>query len=169
MPLSQVAPSRVSLNEMLPGPSTLFAAVRDPAGTQESIAAVLPALADHRYLLLTTTKKDGTPVGTPVWFAATGDALVATSEETAWKVKRLRREPRATVAPCDARGRPLGPPVEVVGALLPAEDQPAAEAALARRYGAAFEAIGLVGRLRQRGRAPRRAFMSFRPVGNATG
>lgn len=149
---------------MLPLPDSLLAALRDPEETSVEIAGVVPTLAGHRYLLLTTTKRDGTPVSTPIWFAPDGDALVATSEADAWKVKRLRRDPHATVAPCDVRGRPLGRAVPVIGEILPADEQASAQRALTRRYGAAFEAIGLVGRLRQRGRAPKRAFLALRPA-----
>lgn len=147
-----------------PLPDSLLSALRDPAETSVAIANVVPVLAGHRYLLLTTTKRDGTPVGTPIWFAPDGDALVATSEVDAWKVKRLRRDPNATVAPCDVRGRPLGRAVPVIGEILPPERQGSASRALAHRYGAAFDAIGLVGRLRARGRAPRRTFFALRPA-----
>jgi PPOX class probable F420-dependent enzyme len=52
------------------------------------------------------------------------------------KVKRLRRDARALVAPCTARGRPLGAPFEASARVLPAESEPAAERALRARYGA---------------------------------
>lgn len=149
---------------MLPGPRSLLAAVRDPAESVDAIAAVAPELAGSRYMLLSTVKRDGTAVATPVWFAAAGDRLVATSETSAWKVKRLRRNPQATVAPCDVRGQPNGPAIPVIGELLPAVDEPAARAALHRRYGSALDAIDVVGRVRHRGRQARRTFMGFRPA-----
>ncbi len=149
---------------MLPTPRSLLAAVRDPADSSTAIAAVVPELAGSRYMLLSTVKRDGTSVATPVWFAAAGDRLVATSETSAWKVKRLRRNPQATVAPCDVRGQPSGPEIAVVGELLAAVDEPAARDALHRRYGSALDAIDVVGRVRNRGRSGRRTFMGFRPV-----
>ena len=149
---------------MLPGPRSLLAAVRDPADSAAAIDAVVPELAGCRYMLLSTVKRDGTSVATPVWFAVANGRLVATSESTAWKVKRLHNNPHATVAPCDVRGQPDGPPVPVVGELLGAADEPAARAALSRRYGVAFDAIGLLARIRHRGRAPRRTFMGFHPA-----
>lgn len=141
-----------------------LAALRDPKETNVAIANVVPTLAGHRYLLLTTTKRDGTPVATPVWFAPVGDALVAATEADAWKVRRLRRNPNATVAPCDVRGRPLGRAVPVTGEILPPELQSPARHALARRYGAALSAVGLAGRIRARGRTPERAFLALRPA-----
>ncbi|MDO9356197.1 MAG: PPOX class F420-dependent oxidoreductase [Solirubrobacteraceae bacterium] len=152
---------------MLPVPTLepLRAAFRDPSETNVEIANVVPTLAGHRYLLLTTTKRDGTTVPKPVWFAPDGDALVAATEADAWKVKRLRRHPEATVAPCDVRGRPLGAAVAVTGAILEREDDRSrADDALARRYGSSYAAIRLVGRARRLGRAPRRAFITLRPV-----
>lgn len=153
---------------LLPLPSSFLAALRDPKTTSVDIANVVPTLAGHRYLLLTTTKRDGTTVSTPVWFAPDGDALVASTEADAWKVKRLRRDPHATVAPCDVRGRPLGRAVEVVGEVLGETNHARADQALTHRYGAAYEAIGLVGRLRRAGRAPRRDYLALRPVVPAT-
>ncbi|MBJ7472621.1 MAG: PPOX class F420-dependent oxidoreductase, partial [Solirubrobacteraceae bacterium] len=128
------------------------------------IRAVVPELATSRYMLLTTVKRDGTGVATPVWFAASGDQLVATSDANAWKVKRLRNHPLATVAPCDVRGRPEGPAVPVVGELLSDAERPAAAAALQRRYGAALDGFNVLVRVARRGRRPERAFMGFRPA-----
>lgn len=65
-------------------------------------------LAQQKFVLLTTYKKDGSPVGTPVWVAPDGDELVVWTNPKTWKVKRLRRNPEVTVQPCDQRGRPKG-------------------------------------------------------------
>jgi PPOX class probable F420-dependent enzyme len=149
---------------MIPGRSALLAALRDPRELNVEIANVVPTLTGHRYLLLTTTKRDGTPVATPVWFAPLGDRLVAATAADAWKVKRLRRDPHATVAPCDARGHALGRAIPVVGEVLPAREAAAASEALARRYGASFTAIKLAHRVRSGGRAAQQAYLAFTPV-----
>lgn len=65
-------------------------------------------LAQQKYVLLTTYKKDGTPVGTPVWVAPDGAELVVWTNPKTWKVKRLHRNAAVTVQPCDQRGRPTG-------------------------------------------------------------
>lgn len=57
-----------------------------------------------RYLSLSTQRKDGRDVRTPVWFARDGDALVLFSAGEAGKVKRVRRTGTARIAPCDVRG-----------------------------------------------------------------
>jgi PPOX class probable F420-dependent enzyme len=160
-----VARAGVSVYEvMLPGRSSLLAALRDPRELNVEIANVVPTLAGHRFLLLTTMKRDGTPVATPVWFAAVGGRLVAATAADAWKVKRLRHNPSATIAPCDARGRQLGRAVPVVGEILGAADQPEARDALHRRYGTSLSAIELVHRLRAGGRAPRQAYLALTPT-----
>ncbi|MBP2477298.1 PPOX class probable F420-dependent enzyme [Crossiella equi] len=75
-------------------------------------------LRSAKYILLTTFRKDGTPVATPVWVVADEDALYAWSNATAGKVKRLRHTSRVTVAPCTVRGTPTGETVEASATLL---------------------------------------------------
>jgi PPOX class probable F420-dependent enzyme len=74
----------------------------------------------HTHCLLVTYKRDGTAVPAPVWFArdADGRRLYVWTEHEAYKAKRLRRDPRALLAPCTARGVPLGPPIAAVGRVL---------------------------------------------------
>jgi PPOX class probable F420-dependent enzyme len=100
-------------------------------------AADFAAMRGHKYALLVTFRRDGTPVPTPVWFALVDDQrLVVHTEERTGKVRRLRRDPRARVFPCDPRGRPCGPGVDGTARVLsdPAECE-RADAALDRRYG----------------------------------
>jgi len=63
-------------------------------------------LGDEKYLLLTTFKRDGTAVGTPVWAVPLdgGDIGFWTSSGSG-KAKRLAHTDRVTMQPCDARGR----------------------------------------------------------------
>jgi len=58
-----------------------------------------------RHVSLTTYKKDGTPMATPVWLAVDGAELFIVSDADAWKVKRIRRNGRVSVTVCDVRGR----------------------------------------------------------------
>jgi PPOX class probable F420-dependent enzyme len=66
---------------------------------------VLEQFRRARYVSLTTFRKDGSGVATPVWFAVDGSELFIVSDADAWKVKRIRREGRVNVAVCDVRGR----------------------------------------------------------------
>ncbi|MFE3000768.1 PPOX class F420-dependent oxidoreductase [Nocardia sp. NPDC059246] len=57
-----------------------------------------------KYALLTTYKKDGSPVASPVWLAAQDDRIVVAANADSWKIKRIRRNPSVTLQLCDARG-----------------------------------------------------------------
>ena len=59
-------------------------------------------------MLLTTFRKDGTPVGAPVSIAVEGERGVIRSFERAGKAKRLRNTSAVEVAPSTARGVPTG-------------------------------------------------------------
>ncbi|MFJ7125165.1 PPOX class F420-dependent oxidoreductase [Streptomyces sp. NPDC098101] len=58
-----------------------------------------------RYVSLTTFRKNGTGVATPVWYAVEGSELYAWTRTDSWKVKRLRNDPRVEAAVCDVRGK----------------------------------------------------------------
>ncbi|MFI7005336.1 PPOX class F420-dependent oxidoreductase [Streptomyces sp. NPDC050145] len=98
---------------------------------------MIPAeLSRGRYVSLTTFRKDGTPVATPVWFAVEGDELYVWTRIDSWKVKRLRRDPRVVVAACDVRGRIAADAtrLEGTGRLLDADGLKAVRKRLARKY-----------------------------------
>jgi uncharacterized protein len=107
------------------------------SAAQPGTASDFAGLQGQKYALLVTFRKDGTAVPTPVWFALLDDRrLVASTEERTAKVRRIRRDPRARVFPCDPRGKPLGPGVEGTARILEnTEDCELAEAALDRHYG----------------------------------
>jgi PPOX class probable F420-dependent enzyme len=70
--------------------------------------ADLDRLGTGKYVLLTTFRRDGRAVGTPVWVVRDGGALGAWTARDSGKVKRLRNSGRVTVAACDARGNARG-------------------------------------------------------------
>ncbi|MEU3774932.1 PPOX class F420-dependent oxidoreductase [Streptomyces sp. NPDC032472] len=65
----------------------------------------LEELGRSPYVSLTTFRKDGTPVATPVWAVVEGGELYVWTRSDAWKVKRIRNNGRVTLAACDVRGR----------------------------------------------------------------
>ena len=65
--------------------------------------------ATERYVSLATYRRDGTEVLTPIWLAQSGDRYYVFSEGGAFKVKRIRANPQAKIAPCDLRGKVKGP------------------------------------------------------------
>ena len=91
---------------------------------------------DAKYIQLTTFRKDGTPVPTPIWAALDGDRLVVWTETESWKVKRLRRDSRVVVQACDARGKKtFGSPVEGTGEILDAAGTERVRGLIGRKYG----------------------------------
>jgi len=77
---------------------------------------------------LTTYRRDGTPVSTPVNVAVDGDRVFFRTYEEAGKFKRLRNNPRVEVAPSTARGAATGPAMPAIAELLTgAEDRRAGE------------------------------------------
>ncbi|MER7313404.1 PPOX class F420-dependent oxidoreductase [Streptomyces halstedii] len=96
----------------------------------------LQDFARSEYVSLTTYRKDGTPVATPVWSAADGDVLYIWTRSDSWKVKRLRDDSRVRVTVCDVRGRIAegAPSAEGTARLLDAAGTAAVRKVLARRY-----------------------------------
>jgi hypothetical protein len=85
-------------------------------------------------VLLTSHRRDGTRVGTPVSLAVDGDRGFVRSPGTAWKVKRIRRDPRVEIAPCTLRGRPTGPSLPALARRLEGDEARQAARALRRRH-----------------------------------
>jgi PPOX class probable F420-dependent enzyme len=89
---------------------------------------------DGRYLGLTTFKRDGTGVTTPVWFVREEGRLLVATDPESYKVKRIRREPTVSVTLCTARGRLLEIPVAARAEILPDDEVPRVEALMSRKY-----------------------------------
>jgi PPOX class probable F420-dependent enzyme len=85
-------------------------------------------------VLLTSYRRDGTPIGTPVNIAVVGDRAFIRSPGTGWKVKRMRNDPRVEIAPCTFRGRPTGPSVPALARRLEGDEARRAARALRRRH-----------------------------------
>ena len=69
------------------------------------IPRAFAAMGDERFISLTTFRKTGDAVSTPVWIARDGDDLVVTTPATSGKVKRLRNSGRVEMRVCDRMGR----------------------------------------------------------------
>ncbi|MET8586660.1 PPOX class F420-dependent oxidoreductase [Streptomyces collinus] len=97
-------------------------------------------LGSGKYLLVTSYRKDGTPVATPVWVVPDGDGLGVWTTTDSWKVKRIRRRADVLVGPCDVRGRPTGDQVPATAEIADAATTARYRTLIARKY-------GIVGRL----------------------
>lgn len=96
----------------------------------------LQDFARSEYVSLTTYRKNGTPVATPVWAAAEGDVLYVWTRSDSWKVKRLRDNGKVLVTVCDVRGRIAegAPSAEGTAKLLDEDGTRAVRKSLARKY-----------------------------------
>jgi PPOX class probable F420-dependent enzyme len=111
---------------------------------------VTPAdLGDEQYVLLTTYRRSGIGVPTPVWAARDGDALVVTTSNRTGKVKRLRRSSQVTVQACGVTGSPRRGSVPVPGRaeILVGRAAKAAAAPLRAKYGVQYRLGRAVERL----------------------
>ncbi|HEY4459070.1 MAG TPA: PPOX class F420-dependent oxidoreductase [Pseudonocardiaceae bacterium] len=95
----------------------------------------LDQLTAARYLLLTTFRKDGTAVPTPIWFARDGETVVVWTPTTSGKVKRIRRDGAVTVAACDFRGTQRGDAFPAQARLLDAAETEHVRSLISKRYG----------------------------------
>ena len=88
----------------------------------------------HKYILLTTFRKDGTAVPTPVWFGEEDDKLYVVTRADAGKAKRIRNNSQVRIAPCTIRGKVTGPESSASARILPAADWPHARQIVNRKY-----------------------------------
>jgi PPOX class probable F420-dependent enzyme len=112
------------------------------------MAPTFAEIAKSDYLLLTTFTKDGRPKPTPVWAAADGGRLLVITQESSWKVKRIRNTPRITLAVCDLRGRPKGETIEAVATVLDKAHNGVVYAAIGKRYGILGRVFNVFSKLR---------------------
>lgn len=108
------------------------------------------ALSDERYLLLTTFRRDGTPVATPVWAVKLdGDEVGFWTSSGSGKAKRLAHTVRVTVAPCDARGRLKkgAVPVDATARVVSGSEYDAIRQRVVAKYGFQTKITKLVGTL----------------------
>lgn len=105
----------------------------------------LPALGKQKYISLTTFRRTGAPVATPVWFVLFEDILYIYSDATAGKVKRIRNNPRVQFAVCTLLGRVKGPSFTGVARFVTdPQEQARAQVALEAKYWLARRLLGLL-------------------------
>jgi PPOX class probable F420-dependent enzyme len=110
-------------------------------------------IADARYVSLTTFRRSGEAVATPVWIAPLGDGRAGfTTDAASGKVKRIRHTPGVTLQECDMRGNVAhGTAAVTTEASLVADgpDRELVEKAVGTKYGIQFTLIELGGRLKR--------------------
>lgn len=102
------------------------------------------SIANERYVLFTTFKRDGSAVGTAVWIAPyeTGRACFTTGGDSA-KVKRLRNDARVTLQKCDYKGRvvPGAPVIEATARVVTGADCEPVNVAMRKKYAVQFRLL----------------------------
>ena len=73
------------------------------------------ALAAQKFVSLTTYKKHGDAVATPMWVGRDGDHLFVWTPADSAKIKRVRNDPRVTLVPCGRFGKPNNDAEPVAG------------------------------------------------------
>ena len=92
------------------------------------------AIHGQKYISLSTFRKNGAKIATPVWFGEDGDKLYVMTLSKMGKTKRIRNNPQVTVAPCTMRGKLTGPEIAATARILPPEEHAHARQTINRKY-----------------------------------
>lgn len=110
----------------------------------------LEQLGSEQYVLLTTFRRDGRAVATPLWVVPDGAGVAFWTVADSGKVKRIRNSGRVTLAPCDMRGNPTGgETVEATARLGDKADLQRVGAGIRKKYGVMGRLTMLGSRLRR--------------------
>lgn len=92
------------------------------------------AIQNQKYVSLTTFRKNGMGVATPVWFGEDSGKLYVMTRSDMGKTKRIRNNPQVSVAPCTIRGKVTGPEFAATARILPQGEHSHARQAINRKY-----------------------------------
>ena len=76
-------------------------------------------LHGQQFINLTTFRKNGEPVSSPVNFATYDGKVYIITGRNSWKVKRIQNDPYVRIEPCDWNGNPLGGTIKGKARILP--------------------------------------------------
>ena len=93
-----------------------------------------PAIHAKKYISLTTFRKTGAGVPTPVWFGEDDGKLYVMTRGTMGKAKRIRNNPQVKVAPCTIRGQVTGPEFPATARVLPPTEHKHARETINAKY-----------------------------------
>jgi uncharacterized protein len=116
------------------------------------------ALAAHKFVSLTTYKKNGDGVATPMWVGSDGDRLFVWTPADSGKVKRIRNNPQVTLVPCGRFGKPNQHADPVAGTAELITDPATVarlEEGIRHKYGLEYRVVTFIERLAARGQKPR--------------
>ncbi|RMB84165.1 PPOX class F420-dependent oxidoreductase [Streptomyces shenzhenensis] len=111
--------------------------------------SALESLGAGKYLLVTSYRKNGTPVPTAVWVVRDGDTLGIWTTADSYKVTRIRARGDILVGPCDLRGNPLGDQIPATAEICGPATTGRYRKLIARKYGLTGRLTLLTSRLRR--------------------
>lgn len=106
--------------------------------TETSNAVAFDRLGQESYVALTTYRRDGTPVTTPVWAAPSAGRLYVYTPGRTGKAKRVRNDGHVTLTPCDRRGKKHGDAVHGQATVLGPDRIADVRAIMRAQYGWKF-------------------------------
>ncbi len=89
----------------------------------------------RKYMSLTTLRKSGKPVATPVWFVEKEGKICVWTQSNSGKMKRLRHNSKVMVAPCTMRGKVIGPTMEGLARIVSPQAKEEVRLLLLAKYG----------------------------------
>ena len=98
------------------------------------MSQIPPAIHDQKYISLTTFRKSGVGVATPVWFGEEDGKLYVMTRSDMGKTKRVRNNSKVRVAPCTIRGKVTGPEFPATARILPPAEHAYARQTINRKY-----------------------------------
>jgi hypothetical protein len=87
-----------------------------------------------KYISVTTFRKNGIGVPTPLWFGYEGGRIYIMTRSDSGKFKRIRNNPHVTLAACTIRGRSTGPEYSATARVLPPDQWHHARQVMEPRY-----------------------------------
>lgn len=115
-------------------------------------------LGHERFVSLTTFRRTGVGVSSPVWITPDGDVLLVTTPIGSGKVKRLRNNPDVTLQPCTRRGLVAAdaPTSKATAEIITDPVYVVAKTALVKRkYGVEFKIFMVIERMVSKGPSTR--------------
>lgn len=92
------------------------------------------SIQGQKYISLTTFRKNGAGVATPVWFGEQDGKLYVMTRSDMAKTKRIRNNPQVRVAPCTIRGKVTGQEFAATARILPPDEHTRARQTINRKY-----------------------------------
>jgi len=128
---------------------------------QPDLQKAFTTLGDAAFVSLTTFRKNGERISSPLWIARDGDALIIITPQESAKVKRLRNNQRVEMRPCNWQGKVADGSEPVPGtAELVTDDASAARLTrvIQKKYGLEYHVFMLIERIAARRQKPRVLF-----------